>query len=97
MSSSRAQARKHLNKAEFDLYASLHGKQAEQLTPYRLKLKLVRIEKLKEKYSAKKRIQRRGQKQQGLDATALSNLKIKLSLVDEMLKLCKLAIKAKRN
>lgn len=86
MSTSKARARKHLNKAEFELYSSLEKGRIGSLTEYRLKQKDSRLKRLRSKYATQKRTQKRDLKAKGFDASAENNRKIKLSLIDEMLK-----------
>lgn len=93
MSTSTASAKKHLNKAEFELYTASLPKKVATLTPYRLKQKISRLEKLRSKHATIKRAQKRTLKSDGLDASAQSNRKIKLSFIDQMLKSYKAALK----
>ena len=93
MSTSTASAKKHLNKAEFELYTASQSKKITELTPYRLKQKVSRLQKLKSKYSTVKRAQKRGLKAKGFDASAQSNRKVKLEFINKMIKSFQLALK----
>jgi hypothetical protein len=85
MSSSRAYARKHLTKAEFELYTSTLEDKVGALSAFRLKQKADRLKKMRAKLATQKRGQKRTLKQKGFDNSADTNRKIKLDLVSEML------------
>lgn len=92
MSSTRAKARKHLNKTEFDLYTNTLDPKLADRHPYHLKRKVGRLEKLRDKYATQKRTAKRGLKSKGFDATAESNRKVKLDFIKEMLTRTKAAL-----
>ncbi len=92
----KAHARKHLNKAEFELYTSTEKGRIEKLSEYRLKQKASRLKKLISKYSTQKRTLKRGLKARGFDASAESNRKIRLGLMRDMLKAVEKEMKVKK-
>ena len=92
MSSTKARARKHLNKTEFELYTNILDPKLPERHPYHLRRKVGRLEKLRDKYATQKRTAKRDLKAKGFDAEAESNRKIKLEFLNDMLKKTKTAL-----
>lgn len=93
--SKRASARKHLNKAEFELFKNSKTKSTKELTAYRIKQKINAVTKAIGKYSTQKRSSKQARKTKGLDLQARSIVREKLTFLKEALAAYKTALKEK--